>query len=70
MRALFVLSPLLNAELEDIAEWVDPRLAEVEEAVDTLGGLTFVLAEIGIMLGSLDLIAPILTMFFLATYGA
>ncbi|MCB9640494.1 MAG: Na-K-Cl cotransporter [Myxococcales bacterium] len=32
--------------------------------------LTFVLAEIGILLGSLDLIAPILTMFFLATYGA
>lgn len=34
-----------RAELEDIAEQVDPRLAEVEEAVDTLGGLTFVLAE-------------------------
>ncbi len=32
-------------------------------------GLTFVLAEIGILLGDLDLIAPILTMFFLATYG-
>ncbi len=34
-----------RAELEDIAEMVDPRLAEVEEAVDTLGGLAFVLAE-------------------------
>ena len=34
-----------RAELEDVAERVDPRLAEVEEAVDTLGGLTFVLAE-------------------------
>ncbi|XUU59789.1 hemolysin family protein [Erythrobacter sp. HA6-11] len=34
-----------RAELDDIAEQVDPRLAEVEEAVDTLGGLTFVLAE-------------------------
>ncbi|WP_394731249.1 hemolysin family protein [Altererythrobacter sp. GH1-8] len=34
-----------RAELEDIAELVDPRLAEVEESVDTLGGLTFVLAE-------------------------
>jgi CBS domain containing-hemolysin-like protein len=34
-----------RAELEDIAESVDPRLAEVEEAVDTLGGLAFVLAE-------------------------
>lgn len=31
--------------------------------------LTFFLAEIGILIGSLDLIAPILTMFFLATYG-
>ncbi len=34
-----------RAELDDIAERVDPRLAEVEEAVDTLGGLAFVLAE-------------------------
>lgn len=34
-----------RAELEDVAEIIDPRLAEVEEAVDTLGGLTFVLAE-------------------------
>ncbi len=31
--------------------------------------LTFVLAEGGILLGSLDMVAPILTMFFLATYG-
>lgn len=30
---------------------------------------TFVLAEVGILIGSLDLIAPVLTMFFLATYG-
>lgn len=34
-----------RCELEEIAEHVDPRLAEVEEAVDTLGGLAFVLAE-------------------------
>ncbi len=35
-----------SAELEDVAEVVgDPALAEVEEAVDTLGGLAFVLAE-------------------------
>ncbi|MEL7190115.1 MAG: hemolysin family protein [Pseudomonadota bacterium] len=34
-----------RAELEDVAEMVDPRLAEVSEAVDTLGGLAFVLAE-------------------------
>lgn len=43
-----------RAELEDIAEKVDPRLAEVEEAVDTLGGLAFVMAgqvpEVGTVL--------------------
>lgn len=34
-----------RAELDDVAETVDdPRIAEVEEAVDTLGGLAFVLA--------------------------
>jgi hemolysin (HlyC) family protein len=34
-----------RAELDDVAGIVgDPRLAEVEEAVDTLGGLAFVLA--------------------------
>jgi CBS domain containing-hemolysin-like protein len=34
-----------RVELEEVAERIDPRLAEVEEAVDTLGGLAFVLAE-------------------------
>lgn len=34
-----------RAELEDVADLVDPRLAEVEESVDTLGGLAYVLAE-------------------------
>ena len=34
-----------RAELDDVGELVDPRLAEVEESVDTLGGLAFVLAE-------------------------
>ena len=35
-----------RAELDDVAAIVgDPRIAEVEEAVDTLGGLAFVLAE-------------------------
>lgn len=34
-----------RAELDDIADAIDPRLAEVEESVDTLGGLAFVLAE-------------------------
>jgi len=33
-----------RVELEEVGEKVDPRLAQVEEAVDTLGGLTFLLA--------------------------
>ncbi|AQR74982.1 hemolysin family protein [Sphingomonas sp. LM7] len=33
-----------RAELEDVAETVDARLGEVEEDIDTLGGLAFVLA--------------------------
>ncbi|WP_326525420.1 hemolysin family protein [Sphingomonas sp.] len=33
-----------RAELEDIAEAIDPRLAEIDEDVDTLGGLAVVLA--------------------------
>lgn len=33
-----------RAELEDVADTIDPRLAEVEEDVDTLGGLAVVLA--------------------------
>ena len=33
-----------RAELEDVAETIDPRLADVEEDVDTLGGLASVLA--------------------------
>lgn len=32
--------------------------------------LTFILAQLGVLVGSLEAIAPILTMFFLATYGA
>lgn len=43
-----------RVELDDVAERIDPRLAEVEEAVDTLGGLAFVLAgkvpEVGTVL--------------------
>jgi len=31
-------------ELEDIAEAIDPKLAEVDEDVDTLGGLAFVIS--------------------------
>ena len=34
-----------RAELDDIAKQIDPALAEVEESVDTMGGLTFILAE-------------------------
>jgi len=33
-----------RAELEDVAETIDPRLAEIEEDVETLGGLASVLA--------------------------
>jgi len=33
-----------RAELEDVAETIDPRLAEIDEDVDTIGGLAFVLA--------------------------
>jgi CBS domain containing-hemolysin-like protein len=33
-----------RAELEDVAETIDPRLGEVDEDVETLGGLAFVLA--------------------------
>jgi CBS domain containing-hemolysin-like protein len=33
-----------RAELDEVAQIVDPRLAEVEEDVDTLGGLAVVLA--------------------------
>ncbi len=43
-----------RAELEDVANVIDPRLGEIDEDVDTLGGLTFVLAghvpEVGEML--------------------
>ena len=34
-----------RAELEDIGELIDPRLAEVDEDVDTIGGLSVVLAH-------------------------
>ncbi|MGD9810958.1 MAG: hemolysin family protein [Sphingobium sp.] len=33
-----------RAELEDVAREVDPKLAEVEEDIDTLGGLAFIIA--------------------------
>ena len=33
-----------RAELDDIGEAIDPRLAEIEEDVETLGGLSAVLA--------------------------
>ena len=33
-----------RAELEDVAETIDPRLAEIDEDVDTIGGLAFMLA--------------------------
>jgi CBS domain containing-hemolysin-like protein len=49
-EALFTqLSPEMweadaRAELDDVAEAIDPKLAEVDEDVDTLGGLAFVIA--------------------------
>jgi CBS domain containing-hemolysin-like protein len=33
-----------RVELDEVAERIDPRLGEVEEDIDTLGGLAFVLA--------------------------
>ncbi len=33
-----------RTELEDVAEAIDPKLAEVDQDVDTLGGLAFVIA--------------------------
>ena len=33
-----------RAELDDVAKLVDPALGEIDEEVDTLGGLAFVLA--------------------------
>jgi magnesium and cobalt transporter len=33
-----------RVELEDVGERIDPRLADIQEDVDTLGGLAFVLA--------------------------
>jgi CBS domain containing-hemolysin-like protein len=59
-EAMFAqLSPVMweadaRAELDDLAEAIDPKLSEVEEDVDTLGGLAFVIAgqvpEVGQML--------------------
>ena len=49
-EAMFAqLGPLMweadaRAELDDLAEAIDPKLSEVEEDVDTLGGLAFVIA--------------------------
>ena len=42
-----------RAELDDVADAIDRRLAEVEEDVDTLGGLAFLLAEAGPPVGSI-----------------
>ena len=43
-----------RVELEDVGERIDPRLGEVEEDVDTLGGLAFLIAgqvpQVGAML--------------------
>ena len=43
-----------RAELDDVAQAIDPKLAEVDEDIDTLGGLAFVIAghipEVGEMM--------------------
>jgi len=46
---LFQISPGMweadaRVELDDLAEAIDAKLAEVDEDVDTLGGLAFVIA--------------------------
>ena len=53
------LAPRIFAKTAGPAD--EPRIATL---------FTFAIAEVGVLLGSLDLIAPVLTMFFLATYGA
>ncbi len=35
-----------RAELDDVAAAIDPKLAEVEEDIDTLGGLAFIIAGV------------------------
>jgi CBS domain containing-hemolysin-like protein len=42
-----------RAELDDIADAIDPKLAEVEEDVDTLGGLAFVIAGVVPVVGQM-----------------
>ena len=44
-----------RAPLEDVAETIDARLGEIDEDVDTLGGLAFVLA------GHVPVVGEILT---------
>lgn len=52
--------PSLNYFAKGAGKAAEPRRAML---------LTFVLAQGGILLGDLDLIAPIITMFFMVTYG-
>jgi|FLOH01.1.fsa_nt_gi amino acid transporter len=52
--------PSLNYFAKGSGKAAEPRRATL---------LTFVLAQAGILLGDLDLIAPIITMFFMVTYG-
>jgi CBS domain containing-hemolysin-like protein len=42
-----------RAELDDIADAIDPKLAEVDEDVDTLGGLAFVIAGVVPVVGQM-----------------
>ena len=53
--------PILNPFAQGSGRNQEPRLATL---------LSFAIAEGGILLGDLDAVAPIITMFFMITYGA
>ena len=42
-----------RAELDDVAQAIDPKLSEVDEDVDTLGGLAFVIAGVVPVVGQI-----------------
>ncbi len=53
--------PILNPFAKGSGPSGEPRRATI---------LSFLIAEAGVMLGDLDAIAPVITMFFMITYGA
>lgn len=54
---------------DNIFRWLRPfaRISGSEPRPATI--MTFIIAQMGIMLGNLDAIAPVITMFFMITYG-